>query len=524
MRKTLLSLFASLFVAIVYAAPTVITEQPEGELKTYMRSGGTAYRNWLGYWTESQDPTKTYLVFAADGKTVYWQNPISKYTKSTAWIKGEINDNGTQIVFPAGQYLTYDEQKQYGYQLYHINNIVLDADGYYWESFNVDRTTPITLAVDGDKLTLEGTSDKDIIAMVSDDDEPDWNYYGDAETVLVAFEAEDAVTAPEGLQTSTYILSYGTSGQSTANVEVGFDGNDMYVQGIYNYLPKAWLKGTVEGNTVTLNSGQYLGDDDGNMMYWVAATIEQEYDSYWEDYINVYKYADKITFTLNPETGVYTADKTLIVSSLKDGINRWGTYVNPVLTPIVDVAATPADPEITDFENPGYDEDEEEDVEGYIDFTINPKDVDGNALNIDNIYYRLYVNNDEPLTLTTDLYEELDEDMTILSYAFDDDWDIYANTKNGDHSVSLYNEYERVGVQVIYRGGDEERVSNIVYSDGSVSQTSGINKISASQNGAKRTEYFDLSGRRVSEAAAGQVIIKRTIDANGSVKTDKVVK
>lgn len=70
MRKVLLSFFASFLVVIAYAAPTVITEQPEGELKTYLRAGG-AYENFMGIWEDEQEGNSTQLVFAEDGKTVY---------------------------------------------------------------------------------------------------------------------------------------------------------------------------------------------------------------------------------------------------------------------------------------------------------------------------------------------------------------------------------------------------------------------------------------------------------------------
>lgn len=518
MRKMLLSLFASLLVAIVHAAPTVITEQPEGESKTYSRSGA-AYRDWMGYWKDTQDGTKTELVFSSDGKTVYWKNPVTKYTQDS-WIQGELNEDGTKIVFPAGQYLYYNTKQQYGYQLYHIYNIVLDSYGYDYESFSIDYSTPITLSVDGTTLKLEGTSDTNIIASVSDDDDPAWNYYGDAETVLTLF-TDIPIAAPDDMQTSTYILRYGSEGNTKRNVNVGFSGNEMYIQGIYSYLPDAWLKGTVDGNTVTFTSGQYIGDDEGTMVYWVAATAAEEWDDYWGEMTTVYKYADKITFQYDPETGTYTGDKTLIVSSVKDGINRWGTYVNPVLTPYEDTAATPADPVIDEFANPGYDEDEGEDVEGYFDFYIYTQDVNGKDLNADNIYYRLYVNNDQLLTLTKQKYEELDEDMSEFRYDFTDYYDFYIKTTTGYHSIYLYDTYERIGVQVIYRGGGEEHASNIVYSDGSVTPTS-VGSIQAVP-GTVRTEYFDLSGRRISKNAPGQVVIKRTIDADGRVSTSKVV-
>lgn len=510
MKKVLLTFFASLFVAVMFAAPVVITEQPEGELRTYLRSG-ISYENFWGFWEDEQDGMSTQLVFAEDGKTVYWKEPLSRYTKGS-WVKGELNAEGTKIQFPAGQYLTYDTNKEYGYRLCYIKNIVMD--GYYYESFEVDETTPITLTVDGNTLRLEGTDDEGtmMIAAVTDDDEPSWNYYGDAQTVLTLFDAQPVV-APEGLETSLYTFRYGNSMKI---VNLGIDGNDLYVQGIYDKLPEAWLKGTIDGNTVTVNSGQYMGEVNGVMLYWVAATVEEVWNDYWEDYDKVYTYADKITFEFNPVTGVYTSDIVLLANNGEEDINIYGTYTAPVMAPYVEQAATPADPEIYEYYLP---EDDEDDCS--FTFYIYPESVDGDDLNPDKLFYRLYIDNDELLTLTTEDYEYLTEDMSEFGFAFTEDWDFSVNTSTGKHKIYLYNTFERIGVQVIYRGGDEEHVSSIVYSDGTVvSSVAGVQ----AQSGAVRTEYYDLFGRRTSLDAPQRVVIRRTVDADGKVSTDKILK
>ena len=50
------------------------------------------------------------------------------------------------------------------------------------------------------------------------------------------------------------------SGSSTPTAaKVAFDGNDVYVSGIFTSLPNAWIKGTLEGNKVTFVTGQLLG-------------------------------------------------------------------------------------------------------------------------------------------------------------------------------------------------------------------------------------------------------------------------
>ncbi|MCQ2242763.1 MAG: hypothetical protein MJZ32_00730 [Bacteroidaceae bacterium] len=69
--------------------------------------------------------------------------------------------------------------------------------------------------------------------------------------------------APAGLETETYIysgLSYVDMGSVTYNVQVGFDGNDVYIQGLLRALPQGWIKGVKNGNQMTFAMGQCLGE------------------------------------------------------------------------------------------------------------------------------------------------------------------------------------------------------------------------------------------------------------------------
>lgn len=69
--------------------------------------------------------------------------------------------------------------------------------------------------------------------------------------------------APAGLDTETYVyngLSFVDMGAVTYDVEVGFDGNDVYIQGLLRALPKGWIKGVKNGNQITFAMGQCLGE------------------------------------------------------------------------------------------------------------------------------------------------------------------------------------------------------------------------------------------------------------------------
>lgn len=68
---------------------------------------------------------------------------------------------------------------------------------------------------------------------------------------------------PDGLETKSYSMmgfSYYSYGEVKHDVEVGFDGNDVYVKGLYTQAPDAWVKGVIEGDKVTFAKDQYVGN------------------------------------------------------------------------------------------------------------------------------------------------------------------------------------------------------------------------------------------------------------------------
>lgn len=75
-----------------------------------------------------------------------------------------------------------------------------------------------------------------------------------------------AVTPPAGLHTTTYYLlaySFMTSDNPTYQIKVASDGKDIYIQGLFQQMPEAWIQGTMGDDfVVTFPSGQYLGEID----------------------------------------------------------------------------------------------------------------------------------------------------------------------------------------------------------------------------------------------------------------------
>lgn len=122
----------------------------------------------------------------------------------------------------------------------------------------------------------------------------------------------DVVTPPEGEVVYYKYTGTAVTGESSSDfnrtVKVVFSGNDVYVASLSYYAKGAWVKGTIDGSTVTFAAGQYLGDDLGVDIYFVG------YDG--SDLTDV-------TGTYDAETGNMTFSTFIIDNSLTDDISYY---------------------------------------------------------------------------------------------------------------------------------------------------------------------------------------------------------
>ena len=271
------------------------------------------------------------------------------------------------------------------------------------------------------------------------------------------------VTPPEGLQTESWLLTAQRYDALEYTVDaylpinVGFDGNDVYVQGMNMYLPGSWVKGIRNGNQLTFAANQFYGS--------MTDYEKTSYDTYfagcdvsWFDGVSGLQPID-VTFTIN-ETGTsWTTNTVLVVNTLTDGIAGFDYLKDVVIAKPVDGAATPKAPSVYEFYH--YDASSEY---GGISLTFPPVDVDGNPLQTDKLSYILYKDVEHETTpiIIPARDGETGEyvDMTEIPYNFTDDW----NIEPQGYAVYFYepsNSWNRVGVKAIYRGGDEERESEI---------------------------------------------------------------
>ena len=278
-------------------------------------------------------------------------------------------------------------------------------------------------------------------------------------------QVKTVVTPPEGLQTESWMLTaqrYDASDYTVdafLSVNIGFDGQDVYVQGLNMYLPDTWVKGTRNGNLLTFAANQYYGE-----MSDYEGTAYDTYfagcDLSWFDGVTGLQPID-VTFTIN-ETGTsWTTNTVLVVNTELDAIAGFDYLKDVVIAKAVEGAATPKAPSIYLFQpfntTEGY---------GGISLTFPPVDVDGNPLQTDKLSYVLYkdVEHEQSVITIPALDEDAQDyiDMTEIPYDFTDDYNIEAKG-NAAYFYEPSSSWNRVGVKAIYRGGDEERESEITW-------------------------------------------------------------
>ncbi len=440
---------------------------------------------------------------AFDGTDIYIQGLA--YYFEDAWIKGTIS-NG-QATFPSGQFVGEDD---YGKE-------------YLMGTTTGKDVVDITFTYDADAKTL--TLENAIAESASKTTISAYGYWTALQLYAGAPIKPEVVVAPENLETSEYLLTatnhvaeYDEQGQETGetkeeayqgNVLIGFDGKDVYIQRLCTYLPEAWAKGTLsdDNKTITIPAAQYMG----------------KYETYFGDYDFYLTDADTETGELKDLVLNYDqATNTLTTSQLffsgdKSALSMMVWYSDVTMTKLNEVAATPQDPAIANFNAEG--------TYPYVELTIPTKGTNDEDLLTTKLSYQLYIeknNEQQPLTLTTDKYEMIEEDMTEIPFTYTDEWDIYVGGSliYLEQGLEELQTWTKIGVQSIYRGAGVENKSNIAWMDLTEYWASlGINDVNAQQGSAR---YFNLQGHEVNATAKG-LVIKQFRQNDGSLKTVKVV-
>lgn len=390
---------------------------------------------------QSETGEEKALQVGFDGNDVY-VNGFSYLMEEDAWIKGTLSADGTSITFESGQY--------YGAS---GSNDIFFA-GY---DLSTGGFAPVTVAYDAEAGTMTWPEDVLILENGAEDDLALYGYFTWI-PAMVKGTAPDPLPAPD-IITSEWLFkskSEGTDSETgetvytdyNLHVQVGVGANEVFVKGISEDLPDAWIKGTLDPatNKVTFPTGQYLGQ--AGFLFWV-------YDYYFAGYGA--NGMEDVVMAYDPEAKTLTMESPyyLLINAAWLLVDPNLALTDVTLQEIADVAATPAQPTITAATLDG----------NYPNVTINVPDTDaeGNPLLTGKLSYQYFTDVNHtisPLTLSPSEYMYLYADMTEIPYTFTDDYDIYNYRLYLNQDFSTWN---KLGIQSIYRGGGEEHKSEIFW-------------------------------------------------------------
>ena len=235
---------------------------------------------------------------AFDGDDVYL-NGFNSFLPN-AWIKG--HRDGDNFVFPSDQFLG-----SYGDLLYFRGGTMQGQELV---------STELVFAYNG----RDAYSCPDYLVLSTAQEEFKIVNYGTG--AYFSFSPDQLVTPPDQAESTAYKAQYqwifDEEGEQSSDIVAGEhlmnvcqEGDDFYVQGFWQPMPEAWIKGTLTDGTLTFNTPQYIGeveiDDDGFFPLFLTA-----YDAQDGTLLN------EVSFTYNAETDRYEQQS----APISIGINK----------------------------------------------------------------------------------------------------------------------------------------------------------------------------------------------------------
>ncbi len=478
-----------------------ITEAPQGDIKTYIRSGTGLYSK--GFWAEmgSDQGFYTEVVWCQDG-SVYIKNPLLFY-QTGSYLKGKVV--GDEIVVDLPQLIEIaegdSEEEPYEFYLTMFTG-VLDEDLGEIEFVPVEGECQLKYKIDGENFGRQlDETDFSMLGLIWDGYFMD---YGELSCQYTPFSA-DLTQVPDGITTEKWVCSYGGDGHY---VNVGFSGPDVYIQGIAPAIQECWIKGVRADNGIVFDSGQFLGIDPDNQhvsFFW-GATMSLEEDPDWGDMVMTPHLASDVKFTYDEATKIMTTSDAILINA-----STTEPYYSELLDkPLIRTAPTnsahiPQNPVILNFMPASVL------GTGALQFDLPRISTDGDILDTADMYYNVFFDGQ---------LAELIEGTPDIPWDYSDGWDfsVYGIT----HEAYYYDTtVAKVGLQNCYRDGSKVVKSDIVYTDGTVvSSGSGVLNSTIKAEPIK-VGYTDIMGRPADARSHG-LLLRKTNYSDGTQTVEKI--
>lgn len=295
------------------------SQQEEVDKLVEVPATATIETNWalngtyMSYTTEGWTSynIQDYTQVAFDGNDIYVKGIAMWFPE--AWLKGTIQ--GNKVVFASGQFVGEDE--------YGPEYIIATVDGEnVAPEFTFDYNAETKTLTLGEYLVVESAKKDEIYA---------YGYWQGLTIYQGEIIVPEPVVVPDGLETEVYTFSAQelqfdeqdnpVYEPISFDVNVGFNGNDVYVQGMaqkasFEYLTDAWVKGTMQDGVATFATGQFFG------------TVMDQYNffflGYGEEGIQ--------DLTMSYANDTFTTDDWIIINAYQDKISYYAVYTDVKMT------------------------------------------------------------------------------------------------------------------------------------------------------------------------------------------------
>ncbi len=458
---------------------------------------------------------------AFNGSDVYLAG--LSYNFPNAYVKGTIE--GNMATFASGQLVG-----ETLFQSFYLCGIILQAGAvanndfilsYSAEnrSFSYNAGVGIMIA---EANVANATKDEDLISFVS------------SASLSPGAMVDTPVEAPENLSTDNYMFTATymryekddnqqdklVTEDYQSSVKVGFNGDDLYIQGISEYAPNGWAKATKN------SQGQYVVPAGQYMAFVDVMGLGQLIRHYYIAAIDNSGNLTDLVFNYDSQTGNISTSQIIIINSAKEAPAPYNYYRNVSFKKMIEKEATPSKPTLSFSAAASY---SGLSTEYMADIFVSLLDTEGNPMMSDKVsfqFLRVKDGVEESVVFPASKYRNLQADAVELPYGFTDGFDFSSHTIYFDPmGVDELKTWTKLGMQTIYRGNGIEHRSEIVWFDLAAfwqAMATSIDNVSAKTADVRYGSY-DLQGRKAGVNTKG-LVIERVRNAHGSIAIRKVMK
>ena len=506
------------------APHTDVIAEPDGDLVYYNKESAGTFL-FQGEMFMYKDEFPATVIWGNDNK-VWFKNLISVFP-SDYYLEGTLE--GNVITMATDQTIEYFEEEGFGFNFVVFKTVPRTSGNEEFIDFEYapDITEiKFTVHTDGSLSMVlpgepfDGENPPEYVAGLCYSDDYSFTGYCDFYQEYKRL-AISPVTIPEDAEIEPYVFIDEYNYASL--VDVAFYNDNLYIRGLSAMLPEGTIMAKIDGNKATVAQNEFLGIYFDQ--YYIFTKVLMENPDYNEDDETSEPFiflpaSEGFELIIDPESRTIRAEKEGVYLSFHcdadDSLNSLGFFGIFELKYQASAAGTPSDPVDLEYTTRFAQ------YQGFNDFffTLSNFSTEGTLLDVEKLYYKVFVNG-KPLVFNNTLefnllgevvgvYPGVPYEVELIPYLFNNNEDIFKFSDNA-FDIGIYrDDVETIGVQTVYYYENEVTYSGIVVLDTATGTTqtlpaeAGVSVVTPEYDGP--TLYFSLDGRKLNGPVEGLYI------------------